>query len=233
MNPGIELDELKSAWRALDARLASLEGIGLDLAREQRARERGNRTRASIRALWPLAFGQVVQFAIGATIIVFAAMWWSSNLDQVHLVACGVFLHATGIWMAASAGHELALLSGLRWTMPVLDLQKRLAQLRQWRTRNSIRFAWIGCFAWVPMLLMAFSAVGVDMWVQKPLVVASWLGFAFASAGLFWAAIRAFRAGRFPGLAAALRSNAAGQSVRRAELALIDVERFEAEGRPQ
>ncbi len=231
MNPGIELDELKSAWRALDARLASLEGVGLDLAREQRAHERGNRTRASIRALWPLAFGQVVQFAIGAAVIVFAAMWWSSNLDQLHLVACGVFLHATGIWMAASAGYELALLSGLRWTMPVLDLQKRLAQLRQWRMRNSIMFAWIGCFAWVPMLVMAFAAAGVDLWVHRPLVVVAWIASSFATAGLLWLAIRAIRGGRLSKLAAELDANAAGQSMRRAELALADVARFEAEVR--
>jgi serine/threonine-protein kinase len=231
MNPGIELDELKSAWRALDARLASLEGLGLDLARERRAGERTLRMRASIRALWPLAFGQVVQFAIGAAIIVFAAIWWSSNLERIHLLLCGVFLHATGIWMAASAGYELALLAGLRWTMPVLDLQKRLATLRRWRVRNSVMFAWIGCFAWVPMLIMAFAAAGVDMWVHRPLVVASWLGFAFASAGLFYLATRAIRAGRLSKLAAALNANAAGQSVRRAELALADVERFEAEGR--
>ena len=231
MNATPEFDDLKSAWRALDARLARLEGLGLDLARERREGERRRRTRASIGALWPLALGQVVQFLLGAGLIVFAAMYWSSNLDRLHLVASGLFLHATGIWMAASAGYEISLLSGLRWTMPVLDLQKRLARLRHWRTRNSIMFAWIGCFAWVPMMLMAFAAAGADLWVHKPLVVASWIGFAFASAGFFWLLVRAFRAGRFPKLAAAMHANAAGQSVRRAELALADVERFEAEGR--
>jgi hypothetical protein len=231
MNPGIELDELKSAWRALDARLASLEGLGLDLARERRAGERTRRLRASLAALWPLAVGQVLQFLLGAGLIVFAASYWSSNLDRVHLLASGLFLHATGIWMAASAGYELSLLCGLRWTMPVLELQQRLARLRHWRTRNSVMFAWIGCFAWVPMLLMAFAAAGADLWLHQPLVVASWFGFACASAGLFWLLTRAFRAGRFPRLATALRANAAGQSVRRAELALADVQRFEAEGR--
>lgn len=229
MNPGIEIDELKSAWRTLDARLAALEGLGQEISRQRRDGERSRRTRASLRALWPLAFGQVVQFLLGAALIIFAATYWSSNLDRTHLLACGLFLHATGIWMAASAGYELSLLGGLRWTMPVLDLQRRLAQLRHWRTRNSVMFAWIGCFAWVPMMLMAFAAAGADLWVLKPVVVASWFGFAFASAGLFWLFSRAFRAGRFPRLAAALHANAAGQSVRRAELALADVERFEAD----
>lgn len=231
MNATPEFDDLKSAWRALDARLARLEGLGLDLARERRAGERQRRLRASIGALWPLALGQVVQFLLGAGLIVFAAIYWSSNLDRPHLLACGLFLHATGIWMTGSAVYELMLLAGLRWTMPVLELQARLARLRHWRTRNSVMFAWIGCFAWVPMMLMAFAAAGADLWLHKPLVVASWFAFAFASAALFWVATRAFRAGRFPRLAAALRDNAAGQSVRRAELALADVERFEAEGR--
>ncbi|MFO0041470.1 MAG: hypothetical protein ACK55W_05940 [Pseudomonadota bacterium] len=231
MNATPGFDDLKSAWRALDARLARLEGLGLGLARERREGERLRRTRASIGALWPLALGQAMQFALGAGLIVFAASYWSSNLDRLHLLASGLFLHATGIWMAASAGYELSLLCGLRWTMPVLDLQKRLARLRHWRTRNSVMFAWIGCFAWVPMMLMAFAAAGADLWVHKPLVVASWIGFACASAGVFWLLARAFRAGRFPKLARAMRDNAAGQSVRRAELALADVERFEAEGR--
>ena len=231
MNAMPEFDELKSAWRALDARLARLEDLGLDLARERRAGERQRRLRASIGALWPLALGQAVQFLLGAGLIVFAAVYGSSNLDRPHLLASGLFLHATGIWMSASAGYELGLLCGLRWTMPVLELQTRLARLRHWRTRNSVMFAWLGCFAWVPMMLMAFAAAGADLWVSKPLVVASWFAFAFASAGVFWLLARAFRAGRFPKLAAAMRDNAAGRSVRRAELALADVERFEAEGR--
>lgn len=229
MNTASGFDDLKSAWRTLDARLARMESLGLALAAERREAEAGRRRRASVRALWPLALGQVVQFALGAALIVFAAMYWSSNLDRLHLVASGLFLHATGIWMAASAGYELSLLRGLRWTQPVLELQKRLAQLRHWRTRNSVMFAWIGCFAWVPMMLMAFAAAGADLWVHKPLVVASWIGFAFASAGFFWLLFRAFRAGRFPRLAAVLRPDPAGQSVRRAEVALADVERFEAE----
>lgn len=229
MNTATGFDDLKSAWQALDARLARMESLGQALAAERREAEASRRRRASVSALWPLALGQVVQLVLGAALIGFAATYWSSNLDRAHLVACGVFLHATGIWMAGSAVYELLLLRGLRWTQPVLELQKRLAQLRHWRTRNSVMFAWIGCFAWVPMMLMAFAAAGADLWVHKPLVVASWIGFAFASAGLFWLLARAFRAGRFPKLAAAMRANAAGQSVRRAEVALADVERFEAE----
>ncbi|MCE3001948.1 MAG: hypothetical protein LW860_04480 [Xanthomonadaceae bacterium] len=229
MNTATGFDDLKSAWQALDARLARIESLGQALAAERREAEASRRRRASVSALWPLALGQVVQLVLGAALIGFAATYWSSNLDRAHLVACGVFLHATGIWMAGSAVYELLLLRGLRWTQPVLELQKRLAQLRHWRTRNSVMFAWIGCFAWVPMMLMAFAAAGADLWVHKPLVVASWIGFAFASAGLFWLLARAFRTGRFPKLAAAMRANAAGQSVRRAELALADVERFEAE----
>ncbi len=62
------------------------------------------------------------------------------------------------------------------------------------------------------------------------MVVASWIGFACASAGVSHLLARAFRTGRFPKLARAMRGSAAGQSVRRAELALAEVERFEAEG---
>lgn len=230
MDTATGFDDLKSAWQALDARLARMESLGLALAAERHDSEARRRRRASVSALWPLALGQVVQLVLGATLVVFAATYWSSNLDRAHLVACGVFLHATGIWMAGSAVYELVLLCGLRWTQPVLELQKRLARLRHWRTRNSVMFAWIGCFAWVPMMLMAFAAAGADLWVHKPLVVASWLGFAFASAGSFWLLARAFRAGRLPKLAAAMHANAAGRSVRRAEVALADVARFEAEG---
>jgi RNA polymerase sigma factor (sigma-70 family) len=125
--------------------------------------ERRRRMRASIGALWPLAAGQAVQFLLGTALIVIAALCWSSNLDRLHRVASGVFLHATGIWMAGSAVSELMPLAGLRWTMPVLELQERLARLRHWRTRNSVMFAWPDCFAWVPMMLMAFAAAGADL----------------------------------------------------------------------
>ncbi len=68
--------------------------------------------------------------------------------------------------------YELRLLADIRYTTPVLTLQKQLATLRAWRRRNGLFFLYSGCFLWIPLMLMVFAGWGVDLWSRQPLVVA-------------------------------------------------------------
>jgi hypothetical protein len=230
MNSIADLDSLKAAWQQLDQRLAKIEARQSMQHTQASTGRRDAAVVASVRALRPLLVGQTLQALCGAALIVFAAIFWSSNLGRLHLVLSGVSLHAYGVWLLASAGHELSLLAKVRYSSPVLVVQKQLATLRRWRSRNGLVFAYAGCFIWIPAMLIGFATLGADIWVHKPAVV-GWFVFSGAVCaaalhlGLRWAS-----SPRNPRIAAALRDNAAGSSLRRAEIALVDIERFEAEG---
>lgn len=224
MSTALDFDDLKSAWQQLDERLARIEALQIDARAGDRGRDR---LVASVRALRPLLVGQVLQALCGTALLVYAAIFWSSNFDRVHLMLCGISLHVYGIWLVASAGQELSLLARIRFTTPVLDAQKQLATLRRWRSRNGLLFAYAGCFVWIPALLMLFAWMGADIWQHRPDVV----GWFLVSGGLCAAAIHAGLrwAQRRPTSAASMRANAAGQAVRNAELALADFEYFDTD----
>jgi hypothetical protein len=81
----------------------------------------------------------------------------------------------------------------------------------------------------VPLLLMSLAVLGADVWTERPSLI-GWLAlWAVGGTAAVWAILR--WAERHPRFGASMRANAAGQSVRRAELALADVRAFEAEGR--
>lgn len=231
MNPSTptssDFDLLKAAWAALDQRLATVNALQLDAARISAAERRERRVRASVRALRPLLLGQLLQALVGAVVIVLAARFWAGHGAHAALLLSGLALHGYGIVLLGSAVYELRLLADIRYTTPVLTLQKQLATLRAWRRRNGLFFLYSGCFLWIPLMLMVFAGWGVDLWSRQPLVVA---GFFVSGAvcalgvylGLRWARRR-------PTLAAALEADAAGHSLRRAELELAEVLAFERE----
>jgi hypothetical protein len=225
------LDQLQAAWQALDARLARIVSLQVDAAAARTVKQRGERARASVRALRPLLAGQLLQALFGTGLIVFAAVFWSSHMDRLHLMLAGISLHAYAIWLLASAGHEIHQLAQIRYTTPVLELQKRLATLRRWRSRNGLVFAYAGCFVWIPAMLILFAWLGVDVWTHQPQVVAWFFGSGALCAGLVYAGLRYANDPRRPKLAAYMQKHAAGMSLHRAEQALAEIEAFEAEGR--
>jgi hypothetical protein len=227
---GNELDTLRGAWQALDARLARIESLQIDAAEARADKNRGERVRASVRALRPLLAGQLLQALFGTGLLVFAAVFWSSHMDRLHLMLAGISLHAYAIWLLASAGHEIHQLAQIRYTTPVLELQKRLARLRRWRSRNGLVFAYAGCFIWIPAMLILFAWLGVDVWARQPGVVGWFLVSGALCAGLVYAGLRYANDPRRPTLAAHMRRHAAGQSLHRAERALAEIEAFEREG---
>jgi serine/threonine-protein kinase len=231
MNSGIELDDLKTAWGQLDQRLARIEALQVEGRRHEAGLRQRKGVSASVRALRPLLFGQVLQALIGTATIVLAAMFWNTHAERLHLLLAGISLHVYGVWMLASAGHEISLLWKVRYTTPVLELQQQLATLRRWRSRNGLVFAYAGCFIWIPAMLMLFASLGADVWAHQPAVV-GWLFVSGAvcalavNLGLRWA-----RSPQRPKLAQHMHEHAAGVSLHRAELALGDLEAFDAEVR--
>lgn len=230
----MDLDALKTTWKSLDERLARIEALQSDANAIERARDAEARAKAgqlaSHRALRPLAIGLGLQAIAGVLLATIAVSFWVKRADAgAQFIVYGVLVQAYAIALIASAGHELSLIRRVRMTAAVLDMQGALAQLRRWRETAGWVLGLAGGVIWVPLLLMAFAALGTDVWTNAPSVV-GWLAvWAVGGTAAVWAILR--WAERHPRFGASMRANAAGQSVRRAELALADVRAFEAEGR--
>lgn len=220
----MELDELKTAWQTLDRRLQQNTALNQRVLLESRL----DKTRSDLR---PLVIGQSVQIVAGVVLMLVFAPWWVEHRATFHLALCGFLLHAYGLMFVLFAARNLYLIQRLDYAAPVLDVQKRLAALRVWRVKiEAPIFGIVGCFIWVPFILVELEWVaGIDLWRSAPALVLWGIGISAACALLLHGLWRWTRRPRWAAWAAFWDNAAAGRSVQRAQAALEDIRRFEQE----
>jgi hypothetical protein len=219
MDTTMELDDFKSAWQALDARLSRQDRLQLELLRERKL----DNARRGLRSL---VFGQWLQLLLGVGITVLGVACWSRNLDVPALFASGVLLHAFGVITAAMAGLTLGLVAMIDYSAPVVVIQKQMARLLRFHTVNSNVCGLPWWIMWV-VVVLGFAGLGdVDRSLPTPAWI--WLSLAVGIAGLLgtwaWTAWRA-RRGPVPD-----RDMADGcDGIRRGRRLLDEIARFEQE----
>lgn len=176
----MELDELKSAWQALDRRLARHGDIGLALFKESRL----EKARKSLRGL---LWGQLLQLLLGIGLIVLGVACWTRNTDVPGLLATGILVHAFGIVTAAAAGITLGLIGSIDYSAPVLKIQKRMGVLMRFYALNANVCGAPWWIMWV-LVVVAFSGLGeADPRAATPAWI--WISLAIGAVGLLatWA----------------------------------------------
>lgn len=170
MDTTMELDDLKSAWQSLDARLARQNHLQLELLRDRKLTQ-------ARRNLRPLLIGMLLQAALGLFLVGLGVGCWKQNLHVPGLLANGIALHAFGVLTLALAG----IISGLAWSLdyaaPVLVIQKRLRTLLRLQVFNSNA---CGAPWWVMWVLVVIGVAGLSpdvasgptpLWIQISLVI--------------------------------------------------------------
>jgi hypothetical protein len=214
----MELDDLKTAWRQMDQRLAAQSALAAQLFAESRL----DKARRHLR--W-LVFGQLLQLAFGIALTVFFARFWIAHRDEAALLALGLGMHAWGVLVICSSVVELLLLTCLQFAQPVVAAQRYLALLRRWRTRVS---PWLGLpflLLWMlgPFALAAWGAPITPAWLWVNLTV---------GVAIVLALRRLWRRARQPGhegLARRIDDFLGGDSLRQARARLDEIARFEQE----
>jgi hypothetical protein len=216
----MELDEFKSAWKSLDARLARDNALSLQLLRDRRT----DKARSSLR---PLFWGQLAQMAFGLVFIVLGGLLWSTRPDVASVIVAGVVVHLYGLACAVLAGATLAGIGKIDYAAPVLEIQKALARVRKLYIVGGIVAGLPWWFLWVPLLIVLSALIGVDLVARAPGMV--WIGLAVGAIGLLgtWWFHRWSRSPARPRLAEAMEDAVTGRSLRRAQAQLEELQRFE------
>ena len=223
----MELDEMKLAWRQLERRLDQHETLQRQLYRERRL----DRLQHGLR---PLVWGQSTQIACGIFFMLLGIDFWSSHALSLHILTWGISVQAFGMLMILSAARNLQLVKRIDYALPVLEIQRRLAALRVWRVRvEAPVFSVIGCFIWIPLMLIwfqwdwdALGSSGPDFWARFPEIGPHFLFSGAVSLLLVFATYGLLRR---LGRRSWMEDNFAGSSVCKAEAVLGEIERFERE----
>lgn len=215
--------DLKSAWLALEARMARSEQLQLDLVRERRL----DRAKRSLR---PLAIAQWIQLLLGVFLIVLGVACWTRNTDVAGLLVAGLAVHAFGLVTAIAAGVTLALAARIDPTMPVLVLQRRLATLLR---VYGINAALCGAPWWIMWLLVVVAFAGLGD-VRASSGTPAWISWSLAIGAVCLAATWLVAWRRRPRGGDAFDPDVAhdcadgANGIRRSQRLLAEIARFEA-----
>lgn len=165
MDTGIELQQLKAAWKTLDRRMELGHRLQLEHLRARKVRSaRGS--------LLPLALSLMALMIFALALIVLGASAWSSGSRDAWLVGSAVALHVYGVFTLAGAGATLGKMAAIDFAAPVLVIQRRLIALEQ----RYIRFGWaVGLpwfVLWVPVVICLPKAeIGSLTWLVLNIAV--------------------------------------------------------------
>ena len=215
----MELDDLKSAWQALDARLARQDRLQLQLLRERSF----DRARRNLR---PLYAGMALQAVLGIGLVVLGVACWRQNLHLPGLLAAGIVLHAFGVLNVAFAGIVAGLATTLDYAAPVLAIQKRLRLLLRMQLLNSNL---CGTPWWVMWVLVVLGFAGLSPTRGAgPTPAWIWISLGAGLAGMLATWLWAARAARRPD-ALYRRIDDGADGIRRNLRLLDELESFERE----
>lgn len=216
----MELDDLKTAWQALDARLARQHQLQFELLRERKL----DTARKGLRGL---VLGQWLQLLLGIGLILLGVACWTRNTDVPGLFATGVTLHAFGVLTAVLAALTLMLVATVDYAAPVTTIQRQLARLQRFYALNANLCGAPWWVMWV-LVVVGFAGLGqVDQGTSTPAwVVASfWIGIAGTLATWGWT----WRRGRRAEGDLGRNHGDGGDGIRRGRRLLDDIARFEQE----
>lgn len=162
METAMELDELKSAWAALDRHLQQQTALNTHLFRERKL----DKVSKGMRRLY---WGKIAQILFGDALIYFGIVSTMRYLGNMPLLICSVFMLLYGVLIVVFGGVSLARISRIDYAAPVLDIQKRVGTLHRAHITANL---WAGLpwwFLWIAIFALEMKAnVGVDLFVSSP-----------------------------------------------------------------
>jgi len=219
------VDEMQSLWQQMDRRIEAM-------APSLRLTERLARTSALDRVRAKLRFAHGVagyELACGVLVALLAGSYLGDQIGTLRFALPAVGLLTAGILSIAFPAWQLAALARLDVAGPVLETQRRLAELRLVRARGNRWLLLAAPLLWALLaVVVPHALVGLD--VYRAFGIA-WVGGNFAF-GIAVLAAAAWASRRFPGARffAALGDDLTGRRLAAAAGSLDELSEFEREG---
>jgi hypothetical protein len=176
METTMELDELKSAWQALDRHLQQQTALHRHLLLERRL----DQVRANLRRLY---WGKIVQILFGDALIYFGIMAAIRYRDTPHLLACGIFTLAYGLLIVILGGVTIGKVSSIDYAAPVLEIQKRVGALHRLQIIGSRCAGLPWWLLWIAIFVLEVKTMlGADLFITAPGFV--WANVALGAIGI-------------------------------------------------
>jgi hypothetical protein len=218
----MELDELKSAWKALDRRLQKQDLLTRELLREGRLDTARTRLR-------PLVFGHAAQIVLGVLGCGGFAPFWFAHREDTPLLLAGLAMHAYSLALIVVGVVVLVQVARIDYAAPVLSIQRALLRLRSTYIRGGLSVGLAWWVMWLPLLMVLIGNTGGGLYANAPAVVIGGLAVGVAGLVLTYAAYRWASRPERARLGRWLGDGAAGRSIQRAQAAVDDLARFEQE----
>lgn len=221
----MELDEMKAAWHELERRMDA----GVERDRHIWKELALDRTRSALR--W-LAGGPAVELVFDVLAVVLLGALLVEHVHAVRFAAPIAALQVAAIVKLSATIRQLAMIAGIDYAAPVVEIQRRLAALRALRIRTTKWVLLLAPLLWTPLVIVAaYVLVGLDLYRGfGPAWVALNLAFGVAVIALaVWIARRHagwLRGSRF---LQKLADDIAGRSLIAATGHLDEIARFEDE----
>src|SRR5690242_7279186 len=119
---------MKLAWQTLGRQLERQNALNLQLLRQGRA----DRLRRHLR---PLVRGQSRQIVLGIVLMLWGISFWSTHTEVWQAMACGIVMQAFGTLALIFPARLLSMQQGIDYAAPVLEIQRRLVEMRAWRVK--------------------------------------------------------------------------------------------------
>jgi hypothetical protein len=207
----------------MDSRLAEHQTLHISTLR-------GSKLREARGALHSFERGQWVQIVAGIIVMVVFGPFWVDHRATLHLLAPGLAMHVYGLLMVLAAARSLTLVHRVDYSEPVVQIQTRLAELGVWRARiEQPLFAVLGCFIWIPMLLVLFDALGADVWARAPQVVYWYVVSGFVCLAVLYGITWRLRTSGSERARRAIENSFLGKSIRTAQKELEEIADYEWE----
>lgn len=216
----MELNEMKLAWQAVNARMERRHALDLQLFRDRKL----DKLQLGLR---PLVWGQAIQMLVGALGLLLLAPMWMPHWRDPAMLASGVVVHLYCIGLIVVGGLVQSNIAGINYGAPVLDIQRRLLRLRRvYAVGGALAVGLPWWFMTAPLLVVLTRGAIMQ---RAPEVI--WIQLAIGAAGLLatgWFHRWTHRPQRAE-FARKVDDSAAGGSIRRAQATLDEIARFERE----
>jgi hypothetical protein len=169
-----------------------------------------------------------MQLIAGALLAIWAGSYWFEHRYSLPLLICGLLIHRYGLMFITFAARTLHLIHRVDFAAPVLDIQKQLAALRLWNIRSGQWFGAVGCFIWIPIVLILWGhGTGAHPWSGTPRFLYWLIATGSICLALLLGLVLLPRWA--PKAARHLEGSYIGRSVRRVQARLDEIARFERE----